>query len=142
MLSLTFIFSWKVIVYKKSVFYRILDRFKNSKIAEIPTSELSTYFSPWFAEHIGAVKASSGNKVIESWASSSFLIHHYVFTYASLLKINGDTKLLKFLNDMLKNEAILKMDMRLVAPMFKDPIKRKWFVEVLDNYLTLWDSNA
>lgn len=128
-------------VYKKDVFYHMLERFKD-RGADLPTYAIGTYFSPWFAEHIGSIKTSSGNAMIESWASSKLLVHHYVFTYVNLLKARNDTNLLKYLNGLLKNEAVLKMDMRMVASVLTDQIKRKWFVEVLDNYLELWESNA
>lgn len=42
---------------------------------------------------------------------------------------------------MLGNEAILEMTMKTLAPAFKDPKKKAWFEEVLDNFLKLWESN-
>lgn len=53
----------------------------------------------------------------------------------------GDPRLLGKLNNMLGNEAILEMSMKTLAPAFKDPKKREWFEEVLDNFLKLWESN-
>lgn len=53
----------------------------------------------------------------------------------------GDPRLLGKLNNMLGNEAILEMTMKTLAPAFKDPKKREWFEEVLDNFLKLWESN-
>lgn len=131
----------KVIVYKKNVYHQVRERFKNRRNTEVSSTEIRSYFSPWYAEHIGAIKVASGNKTIEAWAASRLRISHYVLTYASLFAVKGDTHLVRYLNDLLKNEAILEMKMRAVTPAFKDPIKRKWFLEVLDNYLRLWDSN-
>lgn len=131
----------KVIVYKKNIYHQVKDRFKNRRTAEVSSTEIRSYFSPWYAEHLGSIKVASGNKTIEAWAASRLRVNHYVFSYASLFTVKGDTQLVRYLNDLLKNEAILEMNMRAVAPAFKDPIKRKWFVEVLDNYLKLWDSN-
>jgi len=45
------------------------------------------------------------------------------------------------LDDRLQDEAILGMDLRTLAPVFKNPKKRDWFLEVLDNYLKLWETN-
>lgn len=90
---------------------------------------------------MGEIKVASGNTSVERWASAKLRVNYYIFSYPSLLKLHGDNKLLLGLNNILRNEAILELDMRTLAPAFKDPQKRRWFEEVLDNYLKLWESN-
>lgn len=90
---------------------------------------------------MGKIKVASGNRTVESWASSKLRVHYYIFTYPSLLKIHGNPQLLSVLNDLLQNEALLQIDMRTLAPAFKDPAKKRWFEEVLDNFLKLWEVN-
>ncbi|KAK9876700.1 hypothetical protein WA026_014079 [Henosepilachna vigintioctopunctata] len=103
--------------------------------------DLRNFFSPWYADHMGTIKVASGNSTVERWAASKLRVNYYIFSYPSLLKLHGDTKLLVGLNSLLKNEAILELEMKTLAPAFKDPAKRRWFEEVLDNYLKLWESN-
>ncbi|VEN34933.1 unnamed protein product [Callosobruchus maculatus] len=132
---------YQVFVFNKTTYQQIKDRLKTQGIAHMNNQELSQYFSPWYAEHMGTIKVASGNRSVANWASYKLKNNYYIFTYPSLLKIHGDSKLLAKLNSMLGNEAILEMDMKTIAPAFKDPAKRKWFEEVLDNFLKLWESN-
>lgn len=128
-------------VYKRPIYQQVKQRLQTRGISHLTGDELSNYFSPWYAEHMGLIKVASGNKTLESWAALKLRKRYYIFTYPSLLKIHGDSQLLRVLNEFLTNEAILEMDMKTVLPAFKDPVKRKWFEEVLDNFLTLWESN-
>ncbi|XP_063913296.1 torso-like protein [Zophobas morio] len=132
---------YQVFVFRKPVYLTIKERLKTQGISHLDKVELGQYFSPWFAEHMGQIKVASGNKTVEQWAASKLRVHYYIFTYPTLLKIHGDTQLLAVLNDLLQNEALLQMGMKTLAPAFKDPQKRKFFTEVLDNFLKLWESN-
>lgn len=128
-------------VYKKSVYQQVKQRLQTRGISHLNGDELSNYFSPWYSEHIGTVKVASGNRTLETWAATRLRKRYYIFTFPSLLKIHGDSELLRQLNQFLTNEAILEMNMKTVLPAFKEPLKRKWFEEVLDNFLRLWESN-
>ncbi|KAL1377138.1 hypothetical protein pipiens_016461, partial [Culex pipiens pipiens] len=68
-------------------------------------------------------------------------LSYYVFTYSSLLKLHGDGALLRILSELLQNEAILQLDLKSLSVIFKEPAKRAWFEEILDNYLKLWEVN-
>lgn len=120
---------------------KIKRRLKSQDISKLSSSELTHYFSPWYALHTGKIKVASGNHTVESWVASKLKIHSYIFTYPSLLKIYNDPKLLGYLNELLQNEALLKIDTRTIAPAIKNPVKRAWFEEVLYNTLSLWESN-
>jgi torso-like protein len=132
---------YQVFVFRKPTYLQIKERLKTQGISHLDKLELGQYFSPWFAEHMGQIKVASGNRTVEQWAASKLRVHYYIFTYPTLLKIHGDAQMLTVLNDLLRNEAILQMGMKTLAPAFKDPKKRMFFVEVLDNFLKLWESN-
>ncbi|XP_076273698.1 torso-like protein [Rhynchophorus ferrugineus] len=132
---------YQVFVFTKSRYQQIKDRLKNQGIANITETELNQYFSPWYAEHLGLIKVASGNKTVESWASTRLRQSYFLFTFPSLLKTKGDSRLLGRLNNLLQNEAILEMEMKSLAGAIKNPAKRQWFEEVLDNFLKLWESN-
>lgn len=132
---------FQVFVYKRPIYRKIREKLKKRAVSDIPSSELTNYFSPWNAEHMGQIKVASGNQSVEHWANSKLRVQYYIFTFASLLKLHTDNSLLKVLNDLLQNEALLQVNMKTLAPAFKNPHKRKWFHEVIDNYLKLWEVN-
>ncbi|XP_011547805.3 torso-like protein isoform X1 [Plutella xylostella] len=132
---------YQVFVFSRAVYSRIKERVKSKGIADIPPAEMTNFFSPFFAEHVGEVKVASGNKTVESWAMKRLRVHYYIFSYPSLLKLHGEPALLKNLDTLLGNEALLQLDLKTLSPAFKDTKKRKWFEEVIDNYLKLWESN-
>ncbi|XP_029161347.1 torso-like protein [Nylanderia fulva] len=132
---------YQVFVYTPQVYSRIKERLKTRGVAELSAPELSNYFSPWYAEHMGSIQSASGNRSVEAWAVQRLRVQYYIFTYASLLKLHGDTALLKQLNSLLDDEALLQLQLRTLAPAFKDPKRREWFMEVIDNYFKLWEVN-
>ncbi|XP_031337222.1 torso-like protein [Photinus pyralis] len=131
----------QVFVYERTVYREIKERLKTHGISNLSSVELSNFFSPWYAQHMGKIKVASGNKTVESWCHTKLRVHYYIFSYPSLLKIHSNPQLLSVLNGLLQNEALLQLDMRSLAPAFKDPEKQQWFEEVLDNYLKLWEVN-
>lgn len=128
-------------MYTPQVYLRIKERLKSRGVADLSSLELSNYFSPWYAEHMGAILSASGNRSVESWAMERLRVQYYIFTYASLLKLHGDAGLLGQLDSLLGNEALLQLQLKSLAPLFKDPEKRNWFLEVIDNYFKLWEVN-
>ncbi|EGI62490.1 PREDICTED: torso-like protein [Acromyrmex echinatior] len=132
---------YQVFVYTPQVYSRIKERLKTRGVAELSSLELSNYFSPWYAEHTGSIQSASGNRSVEAWAVQRLRVQYYIFTYASLLKLHGDTALLKQLDSLLGDEALLQLQLRTLAPAFKDSKRRQWFLEVIDNYFKLWEVN-
>ncbi|XP_039295241.1 torso-like protein isoform X1 [Nilaparvata lugens] len=132
---------YQVFVYTPIIYKRIKDRLKSRGITSLSTGELNSYFSPWYAEHTGKVLSASGNATMEKWALHNLRVSFYFFNYPSLLKIHGDTALLKQLNNLLQNEALLQLELKTLAPAFSDAEKRKWFEEVVENNMILWDVN-
>ncbi|XP_045453486.1 torso-like protein [Melitaea cinxia] len=131
----------KVFVFSRTAYSMIKERLKSKGVADITAKELEGYFSPWQAKHIGQIKVASGNKTVESWALKRLRVHYYIFSYPSLLTLHEEPTLLKNLDNLLGNEALLQLELKTLSPAFKDVKKRKWFEEVIDNYLKLWESN-
>lgn len=128
-------------MYKKATYNKIKYRLKSQGISRLSSAELLSYFSPWSAQHVGRIKVASGNRTVESWVSQHLQLQYYFFAYPSLLKIHGNHKLLEMLNNILQNEALLEIDLKTLAPAFKNPKKRAWFEEVLQNMINLWEAN-
>ncbi|XP_050507431.1 torso-like protein [Diabrotica virgifera virgifera] len=132
---------YQVFVFNKTNYQQMKERLKKQGIAQISNLELGHYFSPWYAEHMGTIKVASGNRSVANWTLYKLRYNYSIFSYPSLLKIHGDPRLLGRLNSLLGNEAILEMQLKTLAPAFKDPLKRQWFEEVLDNFVKLWETN-
>lgn len=132
---------YQVFVYEPERYRIIKERLRKKGIDKIPSSELTEYFSPLNARHIGRILSASGNETVESWASRKLQMSFFPVPYPSLLKLHSNSKLLYELNGLLGNEALLRLDLKTLAPAFKDIRKRDWFHQVLDNHLRLWEVN-
>lgn len=128
-------------VYNKVNYQVIKERLKSKGIAALSRLDLYNFFAPWYAEHMGQIRSASGNSTVERWARRKLQYQYYIFRYATLLKLHGNGTLLRSLDDLLGNEAILQLDLKALNIIFKEPEKRKWFYEVLDNYMKLWEVN-
>lgn len=132
---------YQVFVYNKSSYRQIKDRLKSRGISALSRLDLYNFFAPWQAEHLGQILAASGNTTVERWARRKLQHHHYVFKYTTLLKLYGNGTLLRALDDLLGNEAILQLELKSLNIIFKEPEKRKWLHELLDNNIKLWEVN-
>lgn len=133
----------QVFVYSPAIYSRIKEVMKSRGVQALTAEEINSYFSPWYAEHTGRVLAASGNATVERWATDNLRTQFYFFVYTSLIKLHhpDNAGLLRDLDKLLENEALLQLDLRTLAPVFKDPLKRRWFEEVIDNHLKLWEVN-
>lgn len=134
---------YQVFVYTPQVYLRIKERLKSRGVGELSTSELNNFFSPWYAEHMGAIQSASGNRSVEAWAVDRLRVQYYIFTYASLLKLHGDVPLLRQLDSLLGDEALLQLQLRTLEPLFKNhPTRLEWFREIIDNFFKLCEVNV
>jgi torso-like protein len=131
----------QVFVYSPPIYRSIKDRFQTKGVSDLTDVELAGFFSPWSAEHIGNIQVASGTTTVEEWATENLRVHFYLFTYTSLLKLHENASLLRKLDGLLGNEALLQLNLRTLSPAFKDSVKKQWFHEVIDNYLKLWEVN-
>ncbi|XP_046394796.1 torso-like protein [Ischnura elegans] len=132
---------YQVFVYTPSIYSKIKERLRTRGVAELSRSELASFFSPWYAEHTGKIQVASGNATVAAWAEDKLKISFYFFSFASLLRLHGDARLLRRLDALLGDEAVLQLQLKSLAPAFHDPATRKWYEEVLDNRLRLWETN-
>lgn len=140
---------YQVIVYSQKIYKKLRDKIeKASGFQSLSNEEINFLFSPQFAEHMGNVLTSSGNETLLDWAEESLNSSYtvpadppYKITYSNLLKLYRNSKLLKQLEVLLGNEALLHLKLMTVGPVFKDKQIRDWFLEVLDNNLKLWEVN-
>ncbi|KAJ8867140.1 hypothetical protein PR048_033004 [Dryococelus australis] len=131
----------QVFVYTPQIYSKIKERLRSRGVTDLSSTELNNFFSPWYAEHIGAIQSASGNATLDEWAARKLSVHFYFFTYGSLLKLHGNSSLLRELDTLLLNEALVQLELRTMAVAFADSARRAWFLEVLDNYLKLWQVN-
>ncbi|XP_052865417.1 torso-like protein [Anopheles cruzii] len=132
---------YQVFVFNKRNYAHVKEKLKTRGVLALSRVDLHEHFAPWYVEHMGKIRCASGNATVEAWAARKLRLSYYVFTYSSLLKLHGDGALLRILSELLQNEAILQLDLRSLGVIFKDPAKRAWYEEILDNYLKLWEVN-
>jgi len=126
---------YQVIVYSSDKCGYLTALLQNRSISSFVKTELTSLMSPSYAKHLGIIKSASGN------ASLSFHLNSLLLHSQSLLVLQDDRKLWKELDEMMKNEAILHLNLKTLAPYFYDKGKREWFLEVVDNNLRLWEEN-
>lgn len=132
---------YQVFVFNRRNYNDLKERLKSKGIGALSQAHLYNYFAPWYAEHLGKIRCASGNSTVEKWASKKLRLFYYLFTYQSLLKLYNNGTLLRQVDEYLGNEAILQLDLKSIGVVFKDPQKRLWFQEIIDNYLKLWEVN-
>lgn len=133
---------YQVLVYSQGVYEQMKNDFMRDDESSLRLNKVSNYFSPWYAEHIGRIVAASGNGTLEKWAEANLRSKMYIFVYANLLNLRRSPELLHRLHVIMQNEALLQLDLKMLAPLFKDPEKRKWFEEIVYNHLRLWEINV
>lgn len=132
---------YQVFVFSKVKYRHLKEKLKRGGTQGLSNVDLHNYFAPWYSEHIGRIRCASGNNTVEQWASSKLRLSYYLFTYVSLLKLQRNRSLLRGLDAILHNEALLQLDLRSVHVLLKDPVQRSNFLEILNNYLKLWETN-
>ncbi|KAH8251716.1 hypothetical protein KR038_005357 [Drosophila bunnanda] len=133
---------YQVFVYSRKNYRMIKDRIKSKGLNGLSKLDLYNYFAPWFAEHLGQIRSASANATVERWAKRKLQYEYYVVKYVTLLKLHGNSTLLRSLDALLGNDAILQLDLKSLNPVFREqPEKESWFHEVLDNNMKLWELN-
>ncbi|XP_016982030.1 torso-like protein [Drosophila rhopaloa] len=133
---------YQVFVYNRKNYSMIKERIKSKGLNGLSKLDLYNYFAPWFAEQIGFIRSASGNATVERWARRKLHYEYYVVRYVTLLKLHGNSTLLRSLDALLGNEAILQLDLKALNHVFREqPEKESWFHEVLDNNMKLWELN-
>jgi len=120
----------------------IKERIKSKGLNGLSKLDLYNYFAPWFAAHLGQIRSASANATVERWANRKLQYEYYVVKYVTLLKLHGNSTLLRSLDSLLGNDAILQLDLKSLKPIFREePEKESWYHEVLDNNMKLWELN-
>jgi len=133
---------YQVFVYSRKNYSMIKERIKSKGLNGLSKLDLYNYFAPWFAAHLGQIRSASANATVERWANRKLQYEYYVVKYVTLLKLHGNSTLLRSLDSLLGNDAILQLDLKSLKPIFREePEKESWYHEVLDNNMKLWELN-
>ncbi|XP_037952104.1 torso-like protein [Teleopsis dalmanni] len=133
---------YQIFVYNRKNYQMIKERMKSKDNSSFSKADLYNFFTPWFAEHLGQIRSASANATVERWARRKLQYEYYVVKFVTLLKLHGNATLLRSLDSLLGNDAILKLDLKALNIIFRDePEKQNWFHEVLDNHMKLWEVN-
>ncbi|KAL7726923.1 hypothetical protein ACLKA6_019140 [Drosophila palustris] len=111
---------YQVFVYSRKNYKMIKDRVKSKGLNALSKLDLYNYFAPWFAEHLGQIRSASGNATVERWARRKLQYEYYVVKYVTLLKLHGNSTLLRSLDSLLGNDAILQLDLKAMNVVFRE----------------------
>ncbi|XP_050543472.1 torso-like protein [Daktulosphaira vitifoliae] len=106
-------------------------------------SESSVFLSPVYAEHVGQVM-SIGNRYddIEKWADTNLTRNSRLGgTYNSLFAIKSNPELLNEVTNLMDDESVLEIHLKVISSFLNDTVTQKWFTEVLDNHVKLREIN-
>lgn len=84
----------------------------------------------------------SGNSSLEEWAASNLNTRVLMFSFPNLIKLQTYPECLHSLDHLLGNDALLSVDLKSLASLVEDDVKKLWFEEVLDNQLKMWELNV
>ncbi|XP_057340998.1 torso-like protein [Microplitis mediator] len=132
---------FQVFVYKPEVYQKIKRYFEFYGISELSNEAVINYFSPDYAEYMGTIKTASGNSTVENWASENLYFPRHISSNKNILSIYGNAVLLEQLNELLLNEALLQLTLKMFASFFEDDELADWFKEYVVNCLKLNDIN-
>lgn len=104
-----------------------------------------TFLSPRFTEYQGQVLSFGSKEAVEKWVDSTLEVRDSTMgnSYVSLytLKNRPDlcNEMVKLMDD--NSTAVVGLHLKIISSFLPDPVKRKWFTEVLDNHVKLREVN-
>ncbi|XP_046970756.1 torso-like protein [Vanessa cardui] len=135
-------FIYQVFKYKRPGYNLLKAYIKVREQRKSNFGNLRFYFSSYFLKQVGEIRIASGNKRIERWARNNLLDSQYLYSRPSLLRVHYNPILAYKLNEMLDNEALLGLNLKILGPLFKDRYKREKYREIVENDMKLWEVNA
>lgn len=122
---------FQVYVFKKRKFKLLRNIYKTKK-----NVDHRKYFSPWYAEHIGIIRKSSGSSSVENWMNRNMMQPFYIMKFPSIFQLSKDNEHKIFTEDIL-----IQLELKALDTVMSKVASRNWFREVLHNHIRLWEEN-
>lgn len=110
---------------------------RSSYMAQLP------YLLPLWVKHMGKVMVLNGKQQTIQSIREALTIRFLFSVYPNIFKMHDNADLVRKVEKYLKHEpdGLLGLELKTLDIIFKDPTKRKWFDETLQQTLQLWEVN-
>lgn len=111
------------------------------------------YFSPWYVEHIGAIRkaSSSVNSNIETWINKKWMQRFHIMKYPSIFKLSSQLNVESRMKDrkraqsiehiLFSEEVLVQLELKSLSGIMPNVASKIHFREVLHNQMSLWEEN-
>ncbi|XP_029341248.1 torso-like protein [Acyrthosiphon pisum] len=128
---------FQVLVYLP-VFY---DKFYKCVVNNCSESDTALLLSPLYTEYQGRV-TSVGSDAVEKWVDTNLQVESKLgHTYISLYGLKNRPELWNEIVALMDKQSVVGLRLNVVSAFIDEPVKRKWFTEVLDNHMKLRELN-
>lgn len=105
-------------------------------------TDTAMFLSPVYTEYQGQVLSVGSSEAVEKWVETNLQTESkwgetYVSLYTLKIKPELCNEIVAFMND----QPVIGLHLKIVSAFLDNPVKRKWFTEVLDNHLKLREVN-
>jgi hypothetical protein len=95
-----------------------------------------------YTEYQGQVMWVGSKDAVDKWINSNLQLDSQLGdTYISLYALKNRPDLCNELVALMDDRAVVGVHLKIISTFIADPVKRKWFREVLDNHVKLREVN-
>lgn len=132
----------QVLVYLPVFYNKFYNKCVVNKCSE---SDMVMFLSPTYTEYQGQLLSVGSKESVEKWMDSALQVQDskmgstYVSLYALKSRPDLCAEIVALMDD--HSAAVVGLHLKIISSFLADPVKRKWFTEVLDNHLKLREVN-
>lgn len=127
----------QVLVYLP-VFYNKFYKCMQNNCSE---SDTVMFLSPLYTEYQGQVMSIGSKDTVERWVDINLQVECKLGLYVSLYALKNRPELCNKISTLMDDQSVIGLHLKIISAFLDDPVKRKWFTEVLDNHVKLREVN-
>ncbi|XP_076061681.1 membrane-attack complex domain containing protein torso-like isoform X2 [Oratosquilla oratoria] len=128
---------YQVYAFGDRIYRYVKSKFALSRSSTMELAKMNTYFTPYYALHVGKVKLASGHPDFDHDVGNALKFLPYYQYYQSIFSFFNQPKLKDRLLEM-KGDVIISLKMEKITAVVPKTPERAWLGEILDNTLTLY----
>lgn len=104
--------------------------------------DMVKFLSPMYTEYQGQVMSIGSREAVEKWVDSALVVESKLGDmYVSLYALKNRPDLCDEIATLMDDHTVVGLHLRVISSFIVDPVKKKWFTEVLDNHVKLREVN-
>jgi len=105
-------------------------------------SDMVMFLSPLYTEYQGQVMSIGSKGAVEKWVDSNLQVECKLGDmYVSLYTLKNRPELCDEIVALMDDQSVVGLHLKMISAFFIDPVKKKWFTEILDNHVKLREVN-